>query len=740
MKKIFSWLIDLYQHLNLLAKNHQFGKKLSYLLVVVGIVSGIATYVVLTGTDNDINKTEAIIPFLYFDLVVLLLLVIVIAKKLVDLWIKKKKGLAGSQIHTQFVTLFSFISVVPAIFMVIFASLFFNVGVKVWFSSPVRSALEETQAVSQAYLNEHTKVITHDAQAIIANLKPDLAQLINNRDLFSKRLSQEAQSRNLSEALVINRDQVVLARSYLTFALEFSKVSEEAFQGALENQIIILSTDNGDRVRALIKLDDLTQTYLYIGKTVDPAVLRHLHQTQGAVAEYNLMEEQRSGFQLTFILFFSLICLLLLLTAIWIGLNLAHFLVKPIGNLIEAAESVTKGKFDVQLAEDNVNAELNHLSRAFNQMTWELDKQRKDLIKANKTLDQRRQFTESVLSGVSAGVLGLDRSWKIFLPNKRAAQLLDVPQEKLQGQSLIEVVPEMKEIYNECLEIQFERFEQDITLMRKDVALTLQVRIVPSVTQTSKQAFVMTFDDVTPLLSAQRKAAWSDVARKIAHEIKNPLTPIQLSAERLKKKYLKEIQTDPEIFQNCIDTIIRQVGQIKNLVVEFSSFARMPEPIMYEENLVLLCDEALQLQKHAHANIEFEREFPKKAVNFKCDAQQFNQALTNLLQNAIDALQNQEINNPSFSPKIRFTLKPGIKQDFTISIEDNGPGFPTQGRERLLEPYYTTRAKGTGLGLAIVAKIVQDHGGQIQLGNSFDLGGACVVLSFSPIFKKGSIQ
>ena len=715
---------------------YKLSRKLNVALCVTAILSGIATYIVLTNSGSLGEKTQNIVFLVYLDLTLLLLLSVVITKRLVELWVERRRGLTGSKLHVHIGVLFALVSVTPAIFVAVFSALFFNVGVQAWFGEPVRAALTEARVVADAYLKEHQKAIIHDAQAIVMSLRPHVPSLIENRKLFDETLSSAADDRGLAEVLVFSGTHNVVARSYLTFALEFEKVSFDHFNKAKAGDVVPITNELGDRVRVLVRLDPITDTYLYLGKAVDKQVLHHLAQTQGAVAEYNRLELQRSGLQITFIAFFSVVALLLLLSAIWVGLTLANLLVRPITRLIKAAEEVSLGNLSIQVEEDPLNNELDNLAIAFNKMTGQLFKQHQDLIEVNLQSDRRRQFTETVLAGVSAGVIGLDQDEKINLPNQRAAELLFLNLEQIQGQSLRTIIPEFSILLDTVLMQSSRQINQQITITRKGISHTLQVCVVveKSIMDDTIKGYIITFDDITSLLQAQRKAAWSDVARKIAHEIKNPLTPIQLAAERLKRRYLKEITSDQQTFQSCIDTIIRQVGHIGNLVAEFSSFARMPEPAMKMENISELCNQTLFLQKQAHPGIDLTFKTNDSSLMFLCDAQQISQVITNLLQNSIDAVTSFYQLDASqsivkSSAIVQLNLHKAVNE-VIIEVEDNGPGFPVEGRERLTEPYYTTRAKGTGLGLAIVSKIVADHSGEMALRES-SLGGARVTLSFT---------
>lgn len=704
-------------------------RRLGLFLSVAAILSGIATYVVLTGSTPYADKSRHVLPLIYLDLTLMLLLAVIIAKRVVELWMERRRGLAGSKLHVQIAVLFAFVAIMPGIFVTVFSALFFNVGVQAWFSEPVRSALTEARVVAEAYLNDHSKMITHDAQEIAQQLSSKIATLVEIPEVLGNQLSVFSEERNLDEALIFDGNNNVIARAYLTFALEFEKVLVDAFEKARQGETVVVTSENSDRVRALIKIDDLTNTYLYIGKFVDPSVLHHVIETKSAIAQYNRLDAQRSGLQITFIVFFSVVALLLLFVAIWAGLTVANLFVRPIGRLIVAADSVSKGQFNITVpSEGSLNNELGALTQSFNHMILQLDSQRRDLVSASVQIDHRRQFMETILARISAGVVSIDDQLAITLVNRRARELIDNLAETEQGASLKVLVPEFT-VLLENNTLDEEPLVAQVTLMRSGMTRILQTVIVKDQSTRTGAGYIITFDDVTPLLLAQRKAAWSDVARKIAHEIKNPLTPIQLSAERLKRKYLREITSDPVTFNACVDTIVRQVGQIGKLVSEFSAFARMPEPVMRSENIVELCKQAAFLQKQAYSQIEIKLDLQESEIKIECDATQIGQVLTNLLQNAINALLLPELNGGMVkNPKILIKAWTYYKR-CRISIEDNGPGFPVNGRERLTEPYYTTHSKGTGLGLAIVAKIVEDHRGKLELGDSV-LGGAKVTMEF----------
>jgi two-component system nitrogen regulation sensor histidine kinase NtrY len=429
------------------------------------------------------------------------------------------------------------------------------------------------------------------------------------------------------------------------------------------------------------------------------------------------------------------VSLVILLSAIWLGLWAANRLVRPISSLIGAAERVSEGDLKAQVEVERSDDEVGLLGRAFNRMTGQLDAQRTALVSANRQNDERRRFTEAVLAGVSAGVIGLDRDGAITIVNRAAARLLGAAPEEIEGRRYSDAVPELAALIGRAISEPVGRSSGEVTVKRGTTSRVLSVQ-VSSERGADGSGFVATFDDITDLVSAQRTAAWADIARRIAHEIKNPLTPIQLSAERLKRKYASEISTDPEVFAQCTDTIIRQVGDIGRMVDEFSSFARMPTPVMRRENAQELIQQAVFLQRVAHPQITFETRAPKEPVYLECDGRLVAQALTNVLKNAGEAVGARIAKGDDATPgRIVIALEPG-DNSIVFRVTDNGVGLPHEHRDRLTEPYVTTRAKGTGLGLAIVRKVIEDHGGEIVLQDAGEnQHGAEIVLTF-PLRQK----
>jgi two-component system nitrogen regulation sensor histidine kinase NtrY len=595
--------------------------------------------------------------------------------------------------------------------------------------------LNESLEVAQAYLEEHKQVLRADALAMANDLNRQSTLLSTDPIRFAEMVSSQAYLRNLTEVIVFDGSGKILARSGLTFALTFEPITEDMRKHAAQGDVVLIVSDNDNRVRALLRLDNFVDTYLFVGRPVEPTVLSHMATTQKAVSEYKQLEGKRFGLQVTISLIFVAVALLLLLAAVWFGLNFATRLVRPISELINATDRVRGGDLSARVAEMDIvsDDELDVLSRAFNRMTSQLEGQRTELVEANRQLDFRRRFTEAVLSGVSAGVIGLDPGFRINLMNASAAGFFNIQNtDEMNGQPMSALAPEIQAVLD-AMPRGSKLNDGQVEIRRTgQPARTLLVRVSSELAGTEIRGYVLTFDDVTDLVSAQRKAAWADVARRIAHEIKNPLTPIQLSAERLRRKYAKEIITDPEVFTTCTDTIIRHVDDIGRMVDEFSAFARMPAPVMKEHELRDLCRQTQFLQGTGRADIRYTQVYPNQPCMVECDGRQIAQALTNLLKNAAEAIDARTlpVAGNLLQGEIKLTLSLADHR-VTLSVADNGKGLPVEDRHNLTEPYVTTRTKGTGLGLAIVKKIMEDHHGELVLTDR--PGGGAVVSLIWPV-------
>jgi two-component system nitrogen regulation sensor histidine kinase NtrY len=701
-------------------------RKLTFALVFAAAIAGLATYAAWTGTAPVTPDPNLVLILLVIDLVLLLSLGAVIARQLVRLWLERRIGSAGSRLHTRFVALFSLVAVGPAIVVAVFSATFFYLGIQSWFSERIRTVVEESEAVAEAYVDEHRNTIRADILAMARDVNRVAPRLLRNQAAFNWFIRDQALKRALGEVTVFDASGRVLGRTTLSLAAAFQDIPIAAIDRAVSGDVVIFGSRSEDRVRALVKLDIPLDAYLYVARFVDHRVLNHAQRTRDVVSEFRQLELTRFDIQLTSALIFIVVALMLLMVAVWLGLTFANRLVGPIRALVESAEQVRQGNLSVRVAEGIDDDEIGTLSRAFNRMTRQLESQRAELIEANRQMDHRRRFTEAVLSGVSAGVIGLDGDGIVELPNQSAAELLETPIEDITGKHLSEVVPEMSELLDKAKLRGPRVVEGQIRVVHNGHNHFFMVRIGADRRGREGRGFVVTFDDVTELVAAQRTAAWADVARRIAHEIKNPLTPIQLSAERLKRKYLRQIEEDQEVFTQCTDTIIRQVSDIRSMVDEFSAFARMPAPVLKDEDVCEIMRQAVFPQRFGHNEIDYVLNLPATEARLHCDARLLTQVLTNLLQNAADAIDGR-VQNRQDRGHIEISLhveEAGLR----LEIADNGRGLPAEDRDRLTEPYVTTRAKGTGLGLAIVRKIVEEHGWRLELKDGEETGAVVSVL------------
>ncbi|MGH6890491.1 MAG: ATP-binding protein [Rhizomicrobium sp.] len=700
---------------------------------LLAVVSGVVSYATVTGLVPYHPTSAALIALLVSNLLLVLSLGALIGWRLIRLWIDRRSGIAGAKLHVRLVVIFSAIAVIPAILVAVFAAVSLDLGVEAWFSSHVKAALGSAVHVADRYVQSSESQIVEDAYEIANGIEhdPELFDPDNHvrPDMLFTKLATLTTDRGLQAAYIIDSHGHVLGSTKQRFLPDLAPPKPGDIRQASHGTIVIDANAKVGVVRALIRLQALNDAYLLVVRTVDPQVLAYYQKTVNAVSEYKRLEQNRSQVQLVFAALYGAVSLLILLAAIWLGLWAANNLVRPISRLIGAAERVSHGDLKVRVETDRDDDEMGTLARAFNRMIAELDSRRSELMRANLQLDERRRFTEAVLAGVSAGVVGLDGEGQVTIVNRAAARLLNAEPEELEGRHYAEAMPELAGIVRRALHEPMARSSGEATLRRGGTLRSLSVQVAGEA-GAGEAGFIATFDDITDLVSAQRTAAWADVARRIAHEIKNPLTPIQLSAERLKRKYASEVCSDPEVFRQCTETIIRQVGDIGRMVDEFSSFARMPSPKMRPEIAQELVQQAVFLQRAAHPQTDFEIGGEVRPVRFECDGRLVSQALINVLKNAGEAIEARMAAGADERGHIAVTVTAdGARVLFRVA--DNGIGLPQTERHRLTEPYVTTRAKGTGLGLAIVRKIVEEHGGEIEiLDREDDEPGAEVRLGF----------
>ena len=723
-------------------RNSMWSNIFALVLIVMALGSGILTYMALSEVPPFGNDTGMVLWLLNIDLILLMLLTGVIARRIISVWTGRRRGVAGSRLHMRLAFTFSLVAALPAIIMTIFSAVFLYYGVQTWFSDRIRTAVTESEAVAEAYLQEHHQAIRADLLAMANDLSRQAVTLSTNSEAFDRVMKNQLFVRNLSEAMVIDGSGRVLAEAGFTFTLSFENVPKPTFEKADMGEVVLITATDDDRIRAFVKLDNFLDTYLFVGRMVDSTVLRHVSDTRQAVAAYKQLESQYSDLQVKITMIFVVVALVLLLSAMWGGLIFARHLIGPIAALTIAADRIRAGDLTARVENFERGDEFDQLGLAFNRMTGQLEEQRTELITANRQMDQRRRFTETVLAGVSSGVMGVDDSGLITIANSSAAQIFEQKPDDLAGRNVQDVLPEISELLTTARNKPGKVTQGEVPYSRRDESRrTLLVRIALEMVGDEDKGAVLTFDDITELQSAQRKAAWADVARRIAHEIKNPLTPIQLSAERLKRKYLKQITEDREIFSQCTDTIIHHVEDIGRMVNEFSAFARMPLPVFREEDIIRHIRELTTLRQQAHPEVEITFQNMSEhgaALLMEFDSQQIRQAFTNIIQNALDSIRARTERDGTAGKIIVLLSQRPANQEIVISVIDNGLGLPKDEEAgHLMEPYVTTRETGTGLGLAIVKKIMEDHKGTLILGQTdgiksmpgwTDFGGACVSL------------
>jgi two-component system nitrogen regulation sensor histidine kinase NtrY len=686
--------------------------------VALALLSAILTFVVLAGLTPIAPTHEVVVTLLLANAGTVFLLVLVIAREVWRIVQARRRGRAAARLHVRIVALFSIIAAVPAVAVAVVASVTLDRGLDRLFSQQTRSLIENSLIVADAYVREHVQFVRADSIAIAIELARAKPLFDQSREQFHQFLAVQASIRGLPAVMLLDKDLNVIDQVDARTSEAFVKPSPEVLAAVndTEPQVAMFLDDN--YVAAIIKLRGYNDIYLYVARLLDPRVLAQLRATQASVAQYADLSARRVGIQIAFGLMYTVIALIVLLSAVWIGLNFANYLVAPIRRLISAAQVVSTGNLYVQVPTRRSEGDLAQLGETFNKMTQELRTQRDDIVRARDLIDSRRRFTEAVLAGASAGVIGVDADSCISILNRSAERLIGRAEAEVLGQPLAEVVPELAGMLEAARAGVLRLIQGQVTINRNGRERNLSVRVTSEQSGAAEGGYVVTLDDITELVAAQRTSAWADVARRIAHEIKNPLTPIQLSAERLRRKYGGVITEDGGVFKQCTDTIVRQVDDIKRMVDEFSRFARMPKPVMTAEDVADTVRQVVFLQRVANADIDIDLEIAEEPMPAKFDRRLISQALTNIIKNATEAIAAVA---PGELGRGRIRIWAGREgSDIVVDVIDNGIGLPKENRSRLLEPYVTTREKGTGLGLAIVGRILEDHGGRIELGDAAD--------------------
>ena len=685
-------------------------------LVLLGPVMVALSFLAL-GPLNQTTSSPRLRLILLADLVYVLVVAALVMARIARMVADRRSRSAGSRLHLRLTGVFAGMALVPTVLVAVFAVLSVNLGLEGWFSERVRSVVGSSLAAAQAYEGETREDLTIDAGALAGYLNLAKQRTFFLRDdqlrpLLSQ--GQEQIQRGLKEAYLIDGAGTLKTRGDRSYLFGFEPVTAEELRRAREDGPQLIEDWANNEFRALVHLEAFNDRYLYISRDVDGSILSLLDDTQATVQLYNQLESERGRLLLNFGLIYLGFAIILILAAVWLGLWFAERLARPVGRLAGAAQMVGGGDLDVRVPEEEGDDEIAMLGRLFNQMTLQLKGQREALMENNRQTERRRRLFDSVLSNVTAGVMGLDAEGRIDFVNRAAERLLDLNGDR-HDMPLADTVPEFSLLFNRLREESSNAVQEEIRLTRRGKLESLLVRMSVRRTDGDRlEGYVVAFDDVTDLVTAQRMAAWGDVARRIAHEIKNPLTPIALSAERLKRKFRGQVQ-EPQDLEQLTDVIVRQTNDLRRIVDEFSKFARMPEPDRKETDLVQILRDAVSLQRAGQPGVVFETRIPEGPILLDLDATMIAQALTNLIKNAGEAIETlQEKGAPKeLVPTLRITLD-GEDNDTVIRIADNGIGLP-EDRGRLFEPYVTTREKGTGLGLPIVKKIIEEHGGQLTL-------------------------
>jgi len=704
-------------------------------LVVLGPVLALVTYLVL-GPFEQGGTSTGLRLILLADLVYTLVVAALVALRVAQMIAARRAQSAGSRLHLRLTGVFALVALVPTILVAVFATLTVNFGLEGWFSQRVQSVVGASLEAARTYEAEHRKALEADAGALADLLDRAHRHAPFMSDGELRQILGRAQTqiqRGLKEAYVINGIGQIRARGDGSYLFDYEKPDKATLARALGGKMVLIKDWNNDEFRALVRLSAFPDRLLYVTRRVDGNILNLLDTTQNTARLYQRLEHDRGRLLFEFALLYLGFATLLILAATWLGLWFAERLARPVGRLAAAAQRVGQGDLDVLVHEEEGDDEIAMLGRLFNQMTRQLKGQRDALLANNRETERQRRLFDSVLSSVTAGVIGLDSRGRVDFLNRSAVRLLDLDAAAVTGGELALAVPEFDALFQRLIGSSGEAAQEEIPLNRESRHESLLVRMATRRNSRDElEGYVVAFDDVTELVSAQRMAAWGDVARRIAHEIKNPLTPIQLSAERLRRNFGPLLESEKrDGLEQLTSVIIRQTGDLRRIVDEFSKFARMPEPDRREHDIVQLVRDAVVLQGSAAPEVRFTLAAPAERHLLDIDDTMISQALTNLIKNAGEAIESavKKHIEYGYAPEIRVALllRPNAVE---ITVADNGIGLPANVA-RLFEPYVTTRAKGTGLGLAIVRKIVEEHGGTLTLSEApaFAPGAHCGALA-----------
>ena len=709
------------EKINQLIKTIHLSKLSFYLLIVLIILSFSITFYLLLPNNQLVKDPINLQYLLIIDVVFVIILLSIIIRQILLIFIYKRKKYDDSKLYIKFINLFTGLAVGPSIGIFIITSLFFNLEFRAWYSGAVKEAVINSNIVAQDYEKEIQDEIISDTQLILREIYKTSKNNEIQVNSIERVLNEFINLRTISNIYIFNREGDV----YLSFKdkeiINFTKPNLSTFDILDKNQVYIFQQNNNS-ISAYKKITFLNDVFLQVNRQLNQNIWDHIANTKLAYQIYTTKEEESSGVQITFSMIFVLFSLCFILIAVLIGFNFARRLSKPISNLIDSANEISKGNFNAKVSEEDQFDEIKILLTSYNKMIEEIKFKQDELLLKSESDETKRLFIEAILSLLSIGVISIDKDFKINLYNQSALIILGKKELDIDKRNFLEVFPEWRNIF-----LNFEKSERLIENLQFEININnnnrnLNLRIIKELNEKTISGYVVTIDDTTSLILAEKHAAWSDIARKIAHEVKNPLTPIKLSAERIEKKIKSDSLQKGEI-EKLTNTISKQVDDIGKLVDEFSSFARMPEAEVKLDNLSKILKNCFDLFANSYPKINMKIFLPKKDIYFQFDSFQISQALNNIIKNAVEAVIN--IPNPSISVKIEET-----SNKISISTIDNGVGIDERKISKIFEPYFTTKDKGTGLGLSIVKKIIEDHDGIIKIHKNKDMAGTTSLIAF----------
>jgi len=706
-------------------------------LIALALTSAVISFLILIDMTPIMPSRDVTLTLIFINGVMVLALIAIIVRELYPLIAARRARRAASRLHIRIITLFSLAACVPALIIAIIASLTLNLGLDRWFDTNTRQIVGSSVSLANAYASATLQSLVSSSYSMALQLDdPRLLRL--NPSEYRSQLTLHATGRDLRGVFLLRRDGSVLISSERGGEDMLPIPPTQWIEEATEASPVQFQPGSHDYFGVILKMHNIEEGWLYIVRDIDMAVLEALRLTEINTDNYRDMEANRLPVQIAFATLYFCLVLIMLLSAIWTALAVADRLVRPIRLLIGAADEVASGNMKVMVPVRARDGDVGQLAKTFNYMVLELQGQRNELMALHAQSDERSRFTEAVLSGVSAAVIGVDGEGLVTITNRSAQLMFGFDPQMVVGQRLLTIDNEIDHLFKAALAAHKNKYRDQLVITRENQTHVYNVQVTMEERQAATHSFVITVDDITDLVEAQRSAAWADVARRIAHEIKNPLTPIQLSAERIRRRYGKIITEGRDVFDQCVDTIIRQVGDIGRMVDEFSSFARMPKPVMTQMDVRPILQEAcflIELSKH---NIELTRDFGDIALIGAFDNRLIGQAFANIIKNAAEAIEARLAADVPAGATKGMVAKEGhiwvkaCAKDEMICVDviDNGIGLPKADRQQLLEPYVTRREKGTGLGLAIVRKIVEEHGGSLELHDA----PACFTTDFAEMF------